>query len=54
MKFIRSLPLMWARTRWPFSSSTANIVFGQRLDDRSFHFDRITLGHRRVCFPFSR
>src|SRR6202142_1157145 len=28
MKFIRSLPLMWARTRWPFSSSTANIVFG--------------------------
>src|SRR4051794_3209678 len=28
MKFIRSLPLMWARTRWPFSSSIANIVFG--------------------------
>src|SRR5690242_4538215 len=28
MKFIRSLPLMCARTRWPFSSSTANIVFG--------------------------
>src|SRR5690348_12659213 len=28
MKFIRSLPLMWARTRWPFSSSTANIVLG--------------------------
>src|SRR5512142_246488 len=28
MKFIRSLPLMWARTRCPFSSSTANIVFG--------------------------
>src|SRR6185436_17911446 len=28
MKFIRSLPLMWASTRWPFSSSTANIVFG--------------------------
>src|SRR5207344_2095897 len=28
MKFIRSLPLMWASTRWPFSSSTANIVLG--------------------------
>src|SRR5664279_6467956 len=28
MKFIRSLPLMWANTRCPFSSSTANIVFG--------------------------
>src|SRR4029453_11096847 len=28
MKFIRNLPLMWASTRWPFSSSTANIVFG--------------------------
>src|SRR5204862_3944977 len=28
MKFIRSLPEMWARTRWPFSSSTANIVLG--------------------------
>src|SRR5512143_2132526 len=28
MKFIRSFPLMCARTRWPFSSSTANIVFG--------------------------
>src|SRR5579862_1446970 len=28
MKFIRSLPLMWARTRWPFSNSTANIVLG--------------------------
>src|SRR3954469_19337218 len=28
MKFIRSLPLIWARTRWPFSSSIANIVFG--------------------------
>src|SRR3954447_6299387 len=28
MKFIRSLPLICARTRWPFSSSTANIVFG--------------------------
>src|ERR1035437_8062896 len=28
MKFIRSFPLIWARTRWPFSSSTANIVFG--------------------------
>ena len=28
MKFIRSLPLMWASTRWPFSSSTANMVFG--------------------------
>ena len=29
MKFIRNLPLMWASTRWPFSSSTANIVFGR-------------------------
>src|SRR3990170_2526626 len=28
MKFIRSLPEMWASTRWPFSSSTANMVFG--------------------------
>src|SRR5436853_5231987 len=28
MKFIRSFPLMWARTLWPFSSSTANIVLG--------------------------
>src|SRR3989304_2868607 len=28
MKFIRSLPEMWANTRWPFSSSTANMVFG--------------------------
>src|SRR3954447_19077157 len=28
MKFIRSFPLMWASTRWPFSSSTANIVLG--------------------------
>src|SRR6266487_2520376 len=28
MKFIRSLPLMCANTRWPFSSSTANIVLG--------------------------
>src|SRR5664279_6608699 len=28
MKFSRSFPLIWARTRWPFSSSTANIVFG--------------------------
>ena len=26
----------------------------ERLDDRSFHFDRITLGHRLVCFPLSR
>src|SRR6266540_1399455 len=29
MKFIRSLPLMWASTRWPFSSSTANMVLGR-------------------------
>src|SRR4026209_1792411 len=28
MKFIRSFPEIWASTRWPFSSSTANIVFG--------------------------
>src|SRR5436190_332062 len=28
MKFIRSLPLICASTRWPFSSSTANIVLG--------------------------
>ena len=28
MKFIRSLPLMWAKTLWPFSNSTANIVLG--------------------------
>ena len=27
---------------------------GKRLDDRSFHLDRITLGHRLVCFPLSR
>ena len=26
----------------------------ERLDDRSFDFDRISLGHRLVCFPFSR
>src|SRR5947208_14017460 len=29
MKFIRNLPLMWARTLWPFSSSAANIVLGR-------------------------
>ncbi len=29
MKFIRSLPEICARTRWPFSSSTANIVLGK-------------------------
>src|SRR6478609_7414175 len=28
MKFMRNLPLMWASTRWPFSSSTANMVLG--------------------------
>ncbi len=28
MKFMRSLPLMWARTRWLFSSSMANIALG--------------------------
>src|ERR1035437_10871094 len=28
MKFIRSLPEMWASTRWPFSSSTENMVLG--------------------------
>src|SRR6476646_9397251 len=28
MKFIRSLPEIWASTRWPFSSSIANMVFG--------------------------
>ena len=28
MKFIRSFPEMWASTRWPFSSSIANMVFG--------------------------
>ena len=26
----------------------------KRLDDRSFDFDRIALGHRCSCFPFSR
>src|SRR3954463_7094159 len=26
----------------------------KRLDDRSFDFDRIALGHRCVCFPFSQ
>jgi len=26
----------------------------ERLYDRSFHFDLITLGHRLVCFPLSR
>ena len=26
----------------------------ERLDDRPFHFDRITLGHRLLDFPFSR
>ena len=26
----------------------------ERLDDRSFDFDRVTLGHRLVCFPFSQ
>src|SRR5450759_4948547 len=29
MKFIRSLPEMWASTRWPFSSSTENMVLGK-------------------------
>src|SRR4051794_16851441 len=28
MKFIRSLPLIWARTRCLFSNSMANIAFG--------------------------
>src|SRR5436309_8403976 len=28
MKFILILPEMWARTLWPFSSSTRNIAFG--------------------------
>lgn len=28
MKFVRSFPLMYARIRWPFSSSTTNDVFG--------------------------
>src|SRR3954452_12148716 len=28
MKFIRSFPEMWASTRWPLSSSIANIVLG--------------------------
>src|SRR5687768_16590286 len=28
MKFIRILPLTWASTRWPLSSSTRNIAFG--------------------------
>ena len=28
MKFIRSLPLICARTRWPFSSSMANMALG--------------------------
>src|SRR5436190_3132123 len=27
---------------------------GERFDDRSFNLDRVTLGHRLVCFPFSR
>src|SRR5438105_8550824 len=29
MKFMRILPLTWASTRWPFSSSTRNIAFGR-------------------------
>src|SRR5215470_8208522 len=28
MKFMRILPLTWASTRWPFSSSTRNIALG--------------------------
>src|SRR5439155_18458593 len=28
MKFILILPEMWARTLWPFSSSTRNMAFG--------------------------
>jgi hypothetical protein len=28
IKFIRILPDMWARTLWPFSSSTLNMAFG--------------------------
>src|SRR5438132_3563833 len=27
---------------------------GQRLDDRSLHFDRVFLGHRRVAYSFSQ
>src|SRR5439155_8601839 len=27
---------------------------GQRLDDGTLDFDRVLLGHRRRCFPFSR
>ena len=54
MKFIRSLPLMWASTRWPFSSSTANIVFGSGSMTVPSTSIASRLGHRLSCFPFSR
>ena len=39
----------WASTRPPFSSSTANIAFGQRLDNRSGHRIPVALVAHRRC-----
>ena len=41
MKFIRSLPEMWASTVCPFGSSTWNVAFGEGFLHHSLYFNYV-------------
>ena len=49
MKFLRILPAMWARMRWPFSSSTMNWVLGSASTIRPSVLIGSSLGTRISC-----